>query len=154
MKTHLNVTLLLDFEVHIPETGNEIIATNHSNRTLYVRTMCQETPEANADSLLDHLADKLFILADFGVQLVVSRLDSFGLLKTDSRKWTWEESNRRTCSQDAASVDLRSYDRHRWPHSESVANCPVLNHLNEPLALLPLQYWRVRTGRESRHLFP
>lgn len=104
-------------------------------------------------SLLDGLRNELFVTAHGSVQLIISRLHPFGLVKADLGERAGKESDGHVDGGYARGVGLRWDDGGGRAHSQSVADRPVLDGIDKILLLdIIAEGRRVDPAREGRHV--
>lgn len=102
------------------------------------------------NALLHETAEKVFIPADAGIQLVVLCLDSAGFLKAALGEGAWEQRDRSTHGQDALGI-IGCNCRGR-ADSKAIGDGPVLGGLHQPVLLeSTIKGWGVGAPCKRRH---
>lgn len=104
---YLNIALILDATMDLPQVPNELIAIPNSTRWSGQPPASTSAPLQDskcAYSLLDHAAQKLHVLADSRVEIIVSFLDGLGLVETDAWERAGEQGDGDTGCKHAAGV--------------------------------------------------
>ena len=156
----MNKALLLDALVDVPELGDELIAASNPERGISEGVEQDEAggwgerrqaERAGGNILLHELGQKVLVLADAGVELVVGGLDGLGLVEAGLGEGAGEEGDGDAGGQNA--VGVMADDGRGWPDGETVGNGPVLDHLRQPLLLeLVGEDRRVRASRQRGHV--
>jgi len=132
----------------VPEVGDEIIAFRYPGDTAH------QPPPAigrwrrhrDSDSLRNDVAEELLILADFGIEFIVSLLDRLRLFEARPREKAGKQRNGGARGKNAGGVRAcRNYGRRR-PDSEAVRHGPVLDHLNEAFSLRTIDGGGIQAG--------